>query len=675
MTRDVAEFLAERVFRILPDCPSADASIDPEAWAKYEQDVARARVSAAEFGEWVRNLPSLFYNNTTGAVAGGAGSGSAEKPVAVVTTAATPDSPRSSFHNAATAGLTHSPGCVYSQLAAIAVDAENEEDEAEVEAMFADKTFTQADARQDFFDREDWEDDNVLHHAPLILPNAQSSPPTANSIPRPPRFQPPSSPPPSEPMPLAQSTSEPKFVDGDASVVMTLHGECIACSHDEHFGLDATSTREDSKRSPSGGRVRRRGRRKKDHSVSGITGVGAGAGIGASSAPASVISSPNPVSVMNLPVPTNLDDLAQDTQNLARELSRAKPQPIPQPRSTSRSRSRAPTTSYAPAPPIPPLPTSPPTGGIGSSPSLNFPIIDPSTPSLPPSVAASVAPTKKSSKWNLLSWRDRGDDPRAASERAATILKELDSKYYPLPPPSASTSRGSKSQTSSSSSHYSSYDSSASGHRFSVASSVSTAATTASSASSIAFVPPPLSQATPAPTSAGSDVSSNGTAWRERGHQQQRNGWDSASPPSRGGLHEFWDRSPGANTYNGRTNAASVASWRKDQNAAVPVSAVSSMYNGSSGTGGTSSSESSTFTRFGNGSEMSFSTVATTMSASLGFNMGGTAGVLGQQLRDKKLPQSPPAHPHPPSKPNSPLQPKQQRHGVPPNVKCMCSAQ
>lgn len=63
MTRDVAESLAERIFRIPPDCPSTDASTDPEAWAKYEQDVARAR--AGEFGEWVRNLPLLFYDNTT----------------------------------------------------------------------------------------------------------------------------------------------------------------------------------------------------------------------------------------------------------------------------------------------------------------------------------------------------------------------------------------------------------------------------------------------------------------------------------------------------------------------------------------------------------------------------------------------------------------------------------
>lgn len=95
------------------------------------------------------------------------------------------------------------------QETAAAVDAEDDEDEVEVEATFADKTFTQADARQDFFDRG-----NVLHaHAAPILPNAQSSP-TANSIPTPPRFKPPSTPPPSEPTPLTQPTSDPKFVDG-----------------------------------------------------------------------------------------------------------------------------------------------------------------------------------------------------------------------------------------------------------------------------------------------------------------------------------------------------------------------------------------------------------------------------------------------------------------------------
>ena len=656
MTRDVAEFLANRVFRILPDCPSTDADTDPEAWAKYEHDVARERVSARELGEWVRNLPALFYSNTSGA----AGSGNMETPVAIVT-AATPDSRRSSLRDVIAADFTHSPDCVYNQLQEAATDAVDVEDEDEDEVE-ADKTFTQMDATQGFFENDDDVEDYgiVLRTGAFavsgLTPNTQSFPPTSNSIHRSPRFHPPSSPLPSEPMPLAQPV---KFVDSNASDLVTSNGECVACSHDEHLGLGLSCAMnpgegegEVFKAGPFSVRSRRRGqRRKKDASIS-------GPGAGASSIPPSAFSSPNPASILSLP-PTHLDDLAQDTQNLARELSRAKPPTISQPRSTSCGRSRAPTVSHTTAPPIPSLPTSPSAvGKIAPSP-LDFPVIDPSTPSLPPSVAAVVAPTKKSSKWNLLgSWRDRDNDHMAVSERAASILKGLDSTYHPSS--SSSTSGGSKSQTSSSSSNYSSFDSSGSAHRFSVASSASTAATTVSSSSSIAFVPPPLAQHLTSPTSAGPD----GTPWRER-LQHPRSGWDSTSPPSRNGLHERWDRSPVSGTHSGRSNATTLASWRKDQNGSVPTSAASSVYNNLSGG---SSSASSTFTRLGNGSEMSFSTTATTISASSGFNVGGTAGVLGQQLRDKK---SQSTLNRPPHKANSPPQAKQQRSGLPPNIKRM----
>jgi hypothetical protein len=658
MTRDVAEFLAERVFRIFPDCPSADINTDPQAWAKYEQDIARARVSAGELGEWVRNLPALFFNNTAPGAAPGAGNAGSEAPVSLVTSAA-PDSRRSSLHSAIAAGLTHTPDCVHSQLQEAAVlDTEDEEDEDEVASMFADKTFTQADARRSSFERdEDEEDYGIMLHTgttpilPGLVPNTRSSPSTARSIPVPPRSPPRSSPLPSEPIPLAHPVGDIRFINGNvgsSAMASASNGECMACSYDEQLGLGLSGAMnpveaegEDPKRGASG-RSRRRGRRKKEPSVSGVAGPNAGA------------------SSETLP-PTHLDHLAQYTQNLARELSRTRPQSTPRPRSTSRSRSRAPTASHQTAvPPIPALPTSIPTGETASSP-LDFPAVDPSSPSLPPSVAAAVS--KKSSRWYLLgSWRDRdGDSAQAASERserAANILKGLDPTYRPSP---RSTAGGSKSQTSSSSSsssHYSSFDSA---HRSSV-SSVSTAATTVSTPSSIAFVPPPLPQNLA--TSAGSDVSSNGAAWRGR-QQQQRNGWDSSSPPARSGLHERWERSPVSSTYSPRSNATTVTSWRKDQNGSVPASAASSMYNGF--LGGGSSSASSTFTRFRNGSETSFSTTATSAPASSVFNIGGV-GVLGQH-HDKK-PQSPPARP--PPKPTSPLAKQQQRPARPPNVKRMC---
>lgn len=654
MTRDVAEFLAERVFHILPDTPSADANTDPEAWAKYEQDIARVRVSAGEFGDWVRNLPASFFNNTA--------------PGTSAVTATAPDSRPSSVHSAVAAGLTHSPGCAYNQLQESAVaDTEDEEDEYEVEAMFADETFTQADARRRSFERDDEDVEDygtILHNGttPIfsgLVPHTQSSLSAARSIPVSPRSLPPSSPLPSEPIPIARPVGGVEFADhnlGSSSPLTSFapNGECMACSYDEQLGLGLSGAMlpveaetEDPKRSASGVRSRKRGRRRKDASISGITGPSTGA-----SAP------PLP--------PAHLHGLAQDMQNLARELSRTRPQSTPRPRSTSRSRSRAPTASHQTT--VPPTPSLPSLSAGDITSSLDFPNIDPSSPSLPPSVAAAVAPTKKPSRWNLLSsWRDRdGDGAQAASERAASILKGLDSTYRPSP--SRSTAGGSKSQTSSSSSsssHFSSFDSA---HRSSVTSSVSTAATTVSTQSSIAFVPPPLPQNFPMPTSAGWDVPSTGTAWRDR-PQQQHNGWDSSSPPTRSGLHERRERSPMSNTHNGRSNATTVTSWRKDQHGSVPASAASSMYNGSSGGG--SSSASSTFTRFRNGSEMSFSTTATSVSASSAFNIGGTAGVLGQHY-DKK-PHSPPARPSP--KVNSPPPPQakqQQRSGHQLNVKRMC---
>jgi hypothetical protein len=188
MTRDVAEFLAERVFRILPDCPSTDANTAPESWAQYEE-IARARVSAGEFGDWVRSLPALLYNNT-GATSGIDGA-NAERPAAIVA-AATPDSRRSSLRNAIAAGLTHSPDCVYSQLQEAA--GEDEEDEDEVEAMFADKTLAQVDAYQSTLEHDDDDADDCMLHIgatpilPGLIPNTQSSPSTASLIPVSPRF-------------------------------------------------------------------------------------------------------------------------------------------------------------------------------------------------------------------------------------------------------------------------------------------------------------------------------------------------------------------------------------------------------------------------------------------------------------------------------------------------------
>ena len=92
---------------------------------------------------------------------------------------------------------------------------------------------------------------------------------------------------------LLSLLESPEFIDGGASVAMTLHGSVLACSHDVqraqgnipndiHPAVGCTGV-------DIGGRMP-------------VTGVSAGVGMGTSSAPApaSLILTPNPASVMNL---------------------------------------------------------------------------------------------------------------------------------------------------------------------------------------------------------------------------------------------------------------------------------------------------------------------------------------------------------------------------------------
>lgn len=639
MTHDVAEFLANRVFRVLPDAPpeSAPAAVK----AQYEAEVESVRVTAGEFGEWARNLPALFY-------APGSGANPLMSTVSDVaaTAAEVIASRRSSLVEAGS--VPHSPTCVFGQLqapaACVAALEEIDDDEDDDEAEFAEKTFTQADAHRSSFNDDDGtleeEDEDDSPVLPGLL--VQTSPSTASSAPISPRSPRPQTPLPAEPMPLAQPVVDVKLDDAaeSNSVLASSGGECLACSLDEHLGLglsmitkkhshDGNCTRDAS---ASGTKRRRRGARKNKNASN------------AGSMPPSAVSSPRPIVMTSLPPHLaglggdHLEDLALDTQHLAREISRTRRAPSvvstqPRQRSTSRSRSRAPSVpphhvAVIP-PPLPSMPSFASSDASTLTPGSDLPELNFSTPSLPPAVAAAQI-TKKSSKWNMnmfSSWRDRESNEEAATERATSLLKGLESTHHSPP---ASIHSGQRSQTSSSSSQFSHHSNTTSF----TAPSVSTPSST-----TIAFTPPPLPASMQQQQPAPAVDSESGAGWRGRPQQQQQARWGPSSPPQgapvRSGLNDRWDRSPASSVYSSRSTATTVPTWRS-QGTSVPASAASSMYNGSA----PSSSASSTFTRFRNGSEMSFSTTATTVSASSVFNAGGV-GVLGQQ--EKKKAQPPPS--------------------------------
>lgn len=583
MTHDVAEFLADRVFRILPEAPDEDAPA--EVLAKYEADLSKIRVTAGEFGEWARHLPSLFF------------AGNGANPLLSTATETASEaviSRRSSFIEP----IVESPDHVYGQLQ---VQVDDDEDE---EGMFAEKTFTQADARHSL--DEDEGDITQVEDSP-ILPDllVRSSPSSSSSVPMTPISPRTQTPLPAEPMPLAQPIVD--LNDNSDSTAVNSGAECVACSLDAHLGLGlGMITKKHSHdgnctRSASAKNRRKRGARKgKAAQAAAIAGVG--------SVPPSAVSSPRPAVMNSLPAhfgADHLEDLALDTQYFAREVSRTRKVPE---RSTSRSRSRAASVAAVQhiPPPVPSLPLDavPPVD-------TRIPHFDHTSPSLPPTVVASQI-TKKPSKW--FNWSSR-DSVEEQTERATSLLKGLDSTLHSPP----SSIRAGKSQTSSSSSQQSNYSA------YSPPSHTSSSISTASS--NIAFTPPPLT------ANIGSSSASD-SSWRGRQPASTAR-WSGSSPSPaptvRSGLNDRWvDRSPASSVYSSRSTATTVPTWRNQGSA--PASAASSMYNGSA----PSSSASSAFTRFRNGSEMSFSTTATTVSASSAFNAGGVGGVLG-----KDKPQAP----------------------------------
>lgn len=616
MTREVAEFLTERVFRILPEAPAAENGedeVDPALMAKYEREVERVRVTAGEFGEWAKNLPTLFYQ-PTGLLAAAAGSIETEA--------------KRLSRDSLSLGLAHSPNCVHSQLQGTAVDDDEDDD---LGPIMGDRTFTQADAKTPLAvpEGEDFDGTPVV---PGLLAQSQSSPSSSSSAgmsPRSPMLRV-MTPLPAEPMPLAQPVVDMGERSSLGMSTSSANGECFACTYDEQLGLGLGLTgassllaaevdldAEDSKRSPSGVRVRRRGqRRKKD-----------------TSSPPSEIASPAMQPLTGLPGSKQfdrLDEIALDAQNFAREISRTRPQ-----RSPSRSRSRAPpSVTLSPnAPPPPALLLTHPADTISA---IDDPSIDTSAPTLPPSVTAAMIPSKKPSKWNILgSWRDR-DEAEVPTDRATGLLKGLDSTYHT---PASATPTSNRSHVSSASSH------------LSVESAISSRPVLATSpAPPIAFAPPPLPSSPPVVAPSNADPT-----WRGR---PQNRGWDPATPAVRSGLSDRWDRSPASSTYSTRSNAATVQSWRSGP---VPASAASSILNGSA----PSSSASSTYTRFRNGSELSFATTATSVSAGSAFNMGGAGGVL-----DKKPVPPPASRPVSVKAPNA-VPPNKAPRRPPVNVKVM----